>query len=245
MSKSFKIRNWRKFQMYKDRNPTWICVHVALLDDLDWEDIPDVEKWHIIAIWLLAADRDHPKDAGFEDGPSLRYDAEWIQRKCSLESKPNLDRLVSLGYITCNELVTDSLRTRYDTVPSETETEAQTETDSLSSKHDDAIKEIVGILNTTTGKTFKHTTAATRKVISGRLNDGYTVDDFVTVIKSKYSEWRDDKKYVKFLRPSTLFNPTNFENYIQAAKKPDKPREYKDNSSFDWSQMGIKPEDRV
>ena len=212
--RSFKIRNWRKFQMYKDRNPTWICVHVALLDDLDWEDIPDDEKWHIVAIWLLAADRDHPRDEGFEDGPALRYDPAWIQKKCSLKKKPDLDKLVKLGFISCYESVTNPLRSRYDTVPSETETE--TETDSMSGKPDVAT-EVIEILNDITGSSFSTKTEATRKKIRGRLKEGHTVDDFRRVIQSKFDEWKHDDKMKKFLRPATLFGPEKFDSYLQAA----------------------------
>ena len=84
------------------------------------------------------------------------------------------------------------------------------------------IKEIIDFLNEQTGAKYKPTTAATQKAINGRLDEGYTVEDFKTVIKSKTEEWLNDDKWRKYLTPDTLFRPSNFEKYLQTAqnKKP-------------------------
>lgn len=73
--------------------------------------------------------------------------------------------------------------------------------------------EIVDYLNDKANKNFKPTTGNTVKFINGRLKDGYTVDDFKKVIDIKVSEW-GQTDYKKYLTPKTLFNPTNFENYV-------------------------------
>lgn len=77
------------------------------------------------------------------------------------------------------------------------------------------IKYIVEYLNSKAGTKFKPENKETQKHITGRLNDGYTVEDFKIVIDKKCDEWMGTE-WEKYLRPSTLFIPTNFENYLNA-----------------------------
>lgn len=87
---------------------------------------------------------------------------------------------------------------------------------SKSSKED----EVIHLLNSMALKSFK-TVEAHRKYIRARLGEGYTIDDFKTVIKSKYDEWGNDAEWAAYLRPSTLFG-TKFDGYLQAAKNKPK-----------------------
>jgi len=81
---------------------------------------------------------------------------------------------------------------------------------------------VLEYLNTVTGKDFKPTTEAHRRVIRGRMKEGFTVQDFKKVIDIKHAKWggkkwQRDGEYVygdDFLRPSTLFSPTKFEGYV-------------------------------
>jgi uncharacterized phage protein (TIGR02220 family) len=75
------------------------------------------------------------------------------------------------------------------------------------------IKDIVMFLNQTCSTNFKHTTEKTQSIIKARLNEGFTVDDFKTVINKKFNEWNKDNKMSKYLRPQTLFG-NNFEGYL-------------------------------
>lgn len=87
--------------------------------------------------------------------------------------------------------------------------------------------EIIDFLNQTTGQNYRPTTKATQRAINGRLTEGNTVEDFKTVIRSKAEEWLHDDKMRKYLTPDTLFTPSNFEKYLQAAKaQPPKPEKY-------------------
>jgi len=79
--------------------------------------------------------------------------------------------------------------------------------------------EIIDYLNLKTGKNFSAKTDATIKYINGRFSEGKTLEDFKKVIDVKCSEWlgkkdRDGKPLDTYLRPNTLFSPTNFENYL-------------------------------
>lgn len=73
--------------------------------------------------------------------------------------------------------------------------------------------EIIVDLNQKSGKSFRHTTAETRRAISARWHEGYGLPDFQTVHSVKCDEWLGTE-YDKFLRPSTLYRQSNFENYL-------------------------------
>jgi hypothetical protein len=53
-----RVKNWAEFQHYKDRNPPWIKLHRALLDDYEFARLPDASKAHLVLIWLLASQSD-------------------------------------------------------------------------------------------------------------------------------------------------------------------------------------------
>lgn len=86
----------------------------------------------------------------------------------------------------------------------------------------DKVKYIVEHLNKKTGKQFKPTTKETQALIRARLNDGYTAEEFVTVIDKMTAKWKGDPKMEDFLRPSTLFG-SKFENYLNASATPQQP----------------------
>ena len=76
-----------------------------------------------------------------------------------------------------------------------------------------AYKEIIDYLNTVCGTSYRATSKATQRLISARLHEGFTVEDFKAVIRTKHAEWANDAKMSKFLRPETLFG-TKFESYL-------------------------------
>src|SRR5699024_2177577 len=74
-------------------------------------------------------------------------------------------------------------------------------------------KEIIDYLNEKTGRKYKHTAKVNQRVIKARMNEGYTLEDFKTVIDKKSDEWNDDVKMKEYLRPETLFS-TKFDRYL-------------------------------
>ncbi|MDS9471942.1 conserved phage C-terminal domain-containing protein [Sporosarcina pasteurii] len=81
-------------------------------------------------------------------------------------------------------------------------------------KHPDVVS-VIDYLNEKTGKNFKTTSIATTRLVNARFQEGYEMDDFRRVIDTKVDEWLTDAHWQKYLRPSTLFNATNFENYLE------------------------------
>ncbi len=57
----YRIRNWHKFQHFKDRKPIWVKLYRELLDDIQWHDLDPLACKCLVMLWLLAS----------EDGGSL------------------------------------------------------------------------------------------------------------------------------------------------------------------------------
>lgn len=79
-------------------------------------------------------------------------------------------------------------------------------------KYKDEIKEIIDYLNTKTGCKYRYTTESTNKLIRSKLNAGFKVNDFKSVIDKKVLEWKGTE-FEKYLRPYTLFG-NKFEQYL-------------------------------
>ena len=72
--------------------------------------------------------------------------------------------------------------------------------------------EIIDYLNFKIGSNYKATTDKTKSHIKARLKEGFTLEDFKTVIDKKVMEWSETDMQ-KYLRPETLFG-TKFESYL-------------------------------
>ena len=79
------------------------------------------------------------------------------------------------------------------------------------------VQEIIDHLNSVVGTKYKASSKATQTKIKARLKEGFTVDDFKTVINKKYAEWRGTE-WSQYLRPETLFG-TKFEGYLNQVPK--------------------------
>lgn len=75
------------------------------------------------------------------------------------------------------------------------------------------IKEIICYLNDKLNTNYKASAGKTRDLIKTRMKEGFTVEDFKTVIDKKWLEWGDDPKWSYWLRPITLFS-NKFESYL-------------------------------
>ncbi len=80
----------------------------------------------------------------------------------------------------------------------------------------DELKEIIGYLNERCGTVFKPGAKETVRHINARFTEGYTVEDFKTVIDSQAVEWANTAQE-QYLRPMTLFG-TKFASYLSYAK---------------------------
>lgn len=102
MSGTFSVKNFAKFQHYKDRSPPWIKLYNDLLDDYDFGHLPDASKMHLIAIWLLASRYDN----------KIPADPEWVARRINATAKVDLAILFKAGFLEpdqeCSETLAES-----------------------------------------------------------------------------------------------------------------------------------------
>lgn len=86
-----KIRNWDKWQSYrKDRGqPPWIKVHRALMRDPNWVSLNDAQRGQLVAIWMLAADRNGVIPAS----------ASLIKKLCHMDKEPDLNLFIQCGFL--------------------------------------------------------------------------------------------------------------------------------------------------
>lgn len=74
-------------------------------------------------------------------------------------------------------------------------------------------KEILQKLNELTGSNFREIKSNLTK-ISALFKQGFTKEQIIEVIILKVAEWKNNPVMAPYLRPSTLFRDTNFENYV-------------------------------
>ncbi|WP_438317154.1 conserved phage C-terminal domain-containing protein [Sporosarcina sp. FA9] len=77
---------------------------------------------------------------------------------------------------------------------------------------------VIDYLNEKAQKDFKATSKPTERLVKARYQEGYNLDDFKKVIDWKVREWLNNPHWQKYLRPSTLFNATHFENYLEETR---------------------------
>lgn len=80
-------------------------------------------------------------------------------------------------------------------------------------------EEAIGFLNERTRKNFhaRHPNGDPTKAliaVESLLRKGYSLTNIRQVIANRCLKWRDDPKMEEFLRPETLFRPSNFSNYL-------------------------------
>ena len=83
---------------------------------------------------------------------------------------------------------------------------------------------ILAELNAATGMRFKawHPNGeltANGRLVLALLQKGYSMDQLVRVVRLKCRNWKESEM-AKFLRPKTLFCPTNFAQYVAGLAEP-------------------------
>lgn len=79
-------------------------------------------------------------------------------------------------------------------------------------KYKKDIEEIVNYLNEVVSANYKPNSKNTVKLITARLNEGYEINNFKTVINKKAKEWRGTQ-FEQYLTSQTLFG-NKFEQYL-------------------------------
>jgi len=92
----FRVKNWEEFQQYKDGRPMhWFKLHTSLLDDYDFDNLPEISQAHLIKIWALAAKTDN----------RIPGDAVFLARKIGAKQEIDINLLVTAGFLLPYEIV--------------------------------------------------------------------------------------------------------------------------------------------
>lgn len=94
---TFSVKNFDRFQHYKDRAPPWIKLYNELLDDYEFGALPDASKMHLVAIWLLASRSEN----------KIPFDPEWVSRRINATEKVDLKLLAQKGFIVVDQQLQD------------------------------------------------------------------------------------------------------------------------------------------
>ena len=87
-----RVKNWEKFQHYKQRRPPWVKYHVELLDDYEYLHLDYVTRLLFDGLLLLAARTDN----------NIPNDPEHIGRQLYIESVlvgESLEKLLLAGFL--------------------------------------------------------------------------------------------------------------------------------------------------
>ena len=88
----YRIKNWHDCQHYKDRNPPWIKLQVAILSSRDWVMWNDASRVLAVACMVLAT-----KTGGQIDASEAGLD--YLKRAGYLNVKPNLKPLIDSCFL--------------------------------------------------------------------------------------------------------------------------------------------------
>ena len=128
-----KIKNWNKYQHYKDRNPPWIKLHRKLLDDREFHKLKPLASKVLVLCWLLAAE-DEKQEGNL---PSV----EDISFRLRIPEKDIKASILELNQWIESDSSTLLAECKQDATPeTETETEIETEKKNLQKKESRASK---------------------------------------------------------------------------------------------------------
>lgn len=106
----------------------------------------------------------------------------------------------------------------------------QSSDDAQRDKTAEATRSIIDYFNERMGTHYTYRNRNINSLISARLKEGFTVEDFKTVIDNKIASWKGTE-WEQFIRPKTLFAPSHFEEYLN--EKPRRGRRNADYSEYD------------
>ena len=99
---NYRVKQWRQFQHYRDRNPPWIKLHFSLLSSMDWVTLNDESRVLAIACMLIASRND-----GCVPG-----NPDYIRRVAYLHKAPNFKPLIECGFLEpdsdCKQMLADA-----------------------------------------------------------------------------------------------------------------------------------------
>lgn len=89
-------KDWKSFQHYRDRNPPWIKLHKSLLDNWEFQCLPDASRALAPMLWLLASEKTDGVINLSDEALSFRL------RMSITKIMEAVEPLVSKGFFICD-----------------------------------------------------------------------------------------------------------------------------------------------
>jgi hypothetical protein len=221
-----RIKNWHKFQHFKDRRPPWVKLYRDILDDYEWHQLDPLSAKVLTMLWLIASE---------DDGrlPNIKT----LAFRLRLTEKQTNESIKSLSHwLEQDDINVISSQYQDDLPETETETERETETEIAKAIRprqagtpSAPIDEIISLYNEKLPMLSRVTVIndSRRRAISARWREVVTTDKldkekgleffswfFEMVSKSKFltgrsKDWKADLDF--------LFNPSKFPRIIEGA----------------------------
>ena len=75
-----RIKNFAKFQHFKDRRPPWVKLYRDILDDPDWHELDGESAKTLVMLWLIASE-DENQDGNLPDAKKLSFRLRITQKQ--------------------------------------------------------------------------------------------------------------------------------------------------------------------
>jgi hypothetical protein len=118
-----KIKNWSKFQHFKDRRPPWVKLYRDLLDDMEWHQLDPLASKVLVTLWLLASE-DENQEGQLPDIKTIAWRLRLTEKQVS-ECVSKLSHWLEQDGIT---VISDGYHDDRPETETETETKKETET---------------------------------------------------------------------------------------------------------------------
>jgi hypothetical protein len=83
------VKNFERFQHYRDRNPPWIKLYGDVLVDLAFLKLPEAAQAQLMKLWILASQLGHP----------LPNDPKFLAGKIGTKGRFYLSEIIAAGFI--------------------------------------------------------------------------------------------------------------------------------------------------
>jgi len=111
-----RIKNWTKFQHFKDRRPPWVKLYRDILDDLEWHELDPLAAKVLVMLWLIASEN----DGCIPDNKTLAF-------RLRLTEVKTKEIIIKLSHWLEQDDI-NAISDRYQSDRPERETETETET---------------------------------------------------------------------------------------------------------------------
>jgi hypothetical protein len=111
-----KIKNWTKFQHFKDRRHPWVKLYRDILDDLEWHELDPLAAKVLVMLWLIASEN----EGRIPDNKTLAFRLRLTEMKTK-------EIIIKLSHWLEQDDIS-TISKQYQSDSTETKTERETET---------------------------------------------------------------------------------------------------------------------